>query len=142
MFKKILVPLDGSSASEESLRRADAMLKGHPESTLIVLRVLELPAVSAWAPIDSVYAHEKEEQMVKEYLASVHKERLAKDYKVETLMHPGPVPAAAIVQVAKEHEADLVMMTSHGRSGFARLLLGSVTERVIRSAECSVMVVR
>ena len=52
------------------------------------------------------------------------------------------VPAEEIVQVAKEESADLIVMGTHGWSGFRHMLLGSVAERVLRAAACPVMVVR
>jgi nucleotide-binding universal stress UspA family protein len=51
-------------------------------------------------------------------------------------------PARAIVDYARDYAIDLIVMGTHGRSGFAHLLLGSVTERVVRTAECPVLTVR
>jgi nucleotide-binding universal stress UspA family protein len=51
-------------------------------------------------------------------------------------------PAEAIVHYAKEHNVDLVVMGTHGRRGFAHMVMGSVTERVVRTAPCPVLTVR
>ena len=51
-------------------------------------------------------------------------------------------PATAIVDYAEEHEIDLIVMGTHGRRGFAHLLLGSVAEQVVRTAKCPVLTVR
>jgi nucleotide-binding universal stress UspA family protein len=51
-------------------------------------------------------------------------------------------PARAIVDYARDNAINLIVMGTHGRSGFAHLLLGSVTERVVRTAECPVLTVR
>jgi nucleotide-binding universal stress UspA family protein len=51
-------------------------------------------------------------------------------------------PATAIVDYANEHDIDLIVMGTHGRRGFAHLLLGSVAEQVVRTAKCPVLTVR
>jgi nucleotide-binding universal stress UspA family protein len=63
-----------------------------------------------------------------------------KDVRISTLLAEGPA-AAAIVRAAKKQRVDLVVMGTHGRSGVRRLLMGSVADRVIRTASCPVLVV-
>jgi nucleotide-binding universal stress UspA family protein len=60
---------------------------------------------------------------------------------VETLVVWGN-PAAAICRIAKEREIDLIVMSTHGRTGLAHLFIGSVAERVVRHAPCSVLIIR
>jgi universal stress protein A len=72
-------------------------------------------------------------------------ERLGKKYagrgaKIDTQLVEG-VPYAEIVRIAKELPADLIVMGTHGRGGLSHLLLGSVAERVVRTAECPVLTV-
>ena len=61
-------------------------------------------------------------------------------HEVESLVVEG-APANEIVRVAKEHHADLIVIGSHGRGGLSRAILGSVADRVMRTAHCPVMVV-
>ena len=60
---------------------------------------------------------------------------------VEPVLHPGP-PAETIVWYAREHDCDLIVMGTHGRTALKHLLLGSVAEKVVRRAHCPVMTVR
>jgi len=63
-----------------------------------------------------------------------------KSVRISTLLAEGP-PSAAIVRAAKKNRVDLVVMGTHGRTGVQRLLMGSVADRVIRTASCPVLVV-
>ena len=63
-----------------------------------------------------------------------------KDVRISTLLAEGSA-AAAIVRAAKKNRVDLVVMGTHGRTGVRRLLMGSVADRVIRTASCPVLVV-
>ena len=63
-----------------------------------------------------------------------------KSVRISTLLAEGPA-AAAIVRTAKKNRVDLVVMGTHGRTGVRRLLMGSVADRVIRTASCPVLVV-
>lgn len=65
-----------------------------------------------------------------------------KGSETETIVLSHPNPAHAICDFAGEHEVDLIVVGSHGRTGSARLLLGSVAEKVVRTAPCSVLVAR
>lgn len=140
MYKKILVPLDGSSESEKALGAAKAMLLEAQVGELLILRVLENPAGRSWTSVDVLRVSEEEKQSVVQYLENI-KSKL--DFpSVELLTHPGPSPAQAIADVAKEHNVDLIAMTCHGRSALHQFILGSQTERTLRLAQCSVLVVR
>jgi nucleotide-binding universal stress UspA family protein len=63
-----------------------------------------------------------------------------KGVRISMLLAQGPA-AAAIVQAAKKNRVDLVVMGTHGRTGVRRLLMGSVADRVIRTASCPVLIV-
>ncbi len=66
---------------------------------------------------------------------------VSRDRGEEAVLLTGPV-AASIVDDARTHAVDLILMATHGRGGMAHLLLGSVAERVVRTAPCPVMTVR
>jgi nucleotide-binding universal stress UspA family protein len=136
--RRILIPLDGSAMAEAAIPEAVQMARGGPY-TLMLVRVASariLPGadvVGDW--VEAV--HEAEQ-----YLASVRremeKERVG---PIETYVWQGPA-APAILDMARVHEADLIVMTSHGRSGIARLILGSVAEAVIRGSRVPILLVR
>lgn len=130
MAKTILIPLDGSDASESCVYEATKFLDR--DGTLLLVRVLELPELTAWAPVDSLSVLDAEEATVKDYLRTVRERWEEKGFKVKTLVHPGPNAAVSIVDTAGRESADLIVMSSHGRTGLARLFLGSVAEKVVR----------
>ncbi len=142
MYKKILVPLDGSPESEKALPRAAELLDPNQESVLFLLRVLEIPSVSSWTSTNLIRAHDEEEKAVQEYLDSVEVPGLPASATLDLVSHPGPSPAQAIADVAEEQGVDLIVMTCQGRSGFRQFLLGSQTEKTLRLAKGSVLVVR
>lgn len=146
MFTKILVPLDGSELSERALQPALA-LANKPGAQLTVLRVPLSPTgwdrgiegidpfVEAWA--EQRYAAERDQ--AHEYLAKIKSLYSKPELIVETLAPEGDV-ARAIMEVAAG--CDLIVMSTHGYSGLARWMMGSVTEKVMSSATCPVMVIR
>jgi universal stress protein A len=77
----------------------------------------------------------------KEKLSLVTEETLAKGLKAQSILRVGS-PYEEIVSVAKTMEADLIVIGSHGKRGFGRLLLGSTTERVLQHSPCAVLVVK
>ena len=140
MYKKILVPLDGSEESEKALPAAQALLAEVAGGEILVLRVLDIPTSSYWTSHNVLAAHETEKAAVQAYLDGI-KARLEHP-RVELLIHNGPSPAQAISDVASERGVDLIAMTCHGRSALHQFILGSQTEKTLRLARCSVLVVR
>ena len=135
MFNKILVPLDGSTLAEAALWRAVELADG---GTLSLLRAAEAHSLPGADMIDAQVTAVREAE---EYLAPVAR-RLADRglKKVETHVWYGPA-AAAIVEAA-EKKADMIVMSTHGRSGLGRLILGSVAESVLRGTRTPILVVR
>jgi nucleotide-binding universal stress UspA family protein len=136
--RRILIPLDGSTTAEAAIPEAVQMAGGGPY-TLLLLRVAHariLPGADVVG--DWVEAVREAEQ----YLASVRKDLEKKRIgPIETYVWQGPA-AAAIIDMARVHTADLIVMTSHGRSGISRLVLGSVAEAVIRGSRLPILLVR
>jgi nucleotide-binding universal stress UspA family protein len=84
---------------------------------------------------------EKAETETKEHLDSVKKRAEKEAISCETIVHQGEEPYRFIVDEAKKIKADMIVMGSHGRTGIKRLMMGSVTARVIGHAPCKVLVV-
>jgi len=136
-FKTILVPLDGSTLAEGALTQAAALAKDGAQ--VILLRAAEAHTL----PIsDATEAQVKVVREAEEYLEGV-KARLATAgvTRVETSVWYGP-PAEAIVEAARFRNADLIVMSSHGRSGLGRLVLGSVAESVLRGTKTAILLIR
>lgn len=138
MYERILVPTDGSTDAENALSHA-AELAAAFDATLHGLYVVDLDrygSVGSFDPLDK-----RLEGIGREALATV--ERVAADHGVEavTELREGSVHRQ-INDYAADHGIDVIVMGPRGRSTFDRLLVGSVTERVVRTADRPVVVVR
>lgn len=141
--KKILCPTDFSDCARDALQDA-ADLAELTGATLAVLHVYQNPAyvmpVGAYLEPAASALSDLRDGLVDE-LAKLTEPLEAKGLQVETLLLEG-VPYQEIVDHAKKWGADLIVMGTHGRSGFQRALIGSVAERVVRLAHCPVFVSR
>jgi nucleotide-binding universal stress UspA family protein len=135
---KILVPLDGSTLAEAALRKA-LDLAGDEGVTISLLRATEAYSRLGADPVDAQVMAVREAE---EYLAAVVRRLKRRGRtRVETHVWYGPA-AAAIVEAAATQKADLIVMSTHGRSGLGRLILGSVTESVLRGTTVPILIVR
>lgn len=135
--KKILVPLDGSSLAEVAIDTAISLAVG--PFTFVLIRAAEAHPLPSVDPTESQVAvtHEAEE-----YLASVRDGLGKRGFTdVDTSVWYGAA-APAIIEAARLKKADLIVMSSHGRSGLGRLMLGSVAESVLHGTTVPVCIVR
>jgi len=144
MFSRILVPLDFSAPSDAALEYARTVATRFGAS-LQLLHVAEDPYRSPYSA--EVYVPEVE-GLRDEILADVTgrlKDRLRssdiRDLGATANAVVG-TPASSIVEYAGAHDIDLIVMGTHGRGGMSHLLMGSVAERVVRTAPCPVLTVR
>lgn len=141
-MKRILCPIDFSDGSRRALDHAFALARWYGAS-ITALHVSALPTVPyAAGPVvlePVVGAHPNLEEVRALVLKFVGTES-APGVPVEALVREGRA-ADQILAVAGELAVDLCVLGTHGRSGFERLLLGSVAERVLRKAQCAVMTV-
>jgi nucleotide-binding universal stress UspA family protein len=135
---KILVPLDGSEMAEAAIPPALEMAKaGSP--LLILMRAADARVLPGTDAIDAQVQAVREAE---EYLAAV-KAKLEKTGAkgIETHVWYGPA-APAIVEAAKVQKVDLIVMSTHGRSGLGRIIFGSVAESVLRGTRAPILLVR
>ena len=142
MYRRILVPLDGSSMAERVL---PFIVQIASPLDLEVLLVRVMPPIAPHAiegttyfTVDDVAARLTE---AREYLAPLAADLRARGVRATTDARHGE-PVREIAAAAREHEADMIAMTTHGRSGVRRLLFGSVAEAVLREAEIPVLMMR
>ncbi len=145
VIKRILVPIDFSPPSAHALTYA-AKLARSVHAGLIVLHVVDqtyLADTVALRRANPRFAELLEEQwrVAQSELLRVRARQQRAGRHVRTLLRRGP-PAPTIVNTAKREDADLIVMATHGRTGMAHLLIGSVAERVVRTATCAVLTVR
>jgi nucleotide-binding universal stress UspA family protein len=141
----VLIATDGSDLSVTAARRGCALL-ARPDRVTLVTVLTEVPGDDAGGFEGSVYTAEEQERLWDAELQDAGAElaRTAAALSagtVEKRIELGE-PAAAICRVADELNVDAIVIGSHGRSGISRLLLGSTSEHVVRSAPCPVLVVR
>ncbi len=143
MYQKILVPLDGSKLAEQAVPYATELCKGNTEVTL--LQVVHLPLPLAAPDVSMAVPMPDPQELQKEaldYLENIAKELRQEGINIKTAVVEQDVTADAIVKYAKDHAIDLIVMTTHGRSGFSRLVFGSVAESVVRQTPCPVLLIR
>lgn len=140
LYQRVLVPTDGSPETRSVLEHAAALAVVHGATLhgLYVLNTASYASVSmdaSWEGVSDMLRQEGESAL--ETVRAVAGERVP----VETALRSGS-PSREIVRYAEAEDCDLIVMGTHGRGGIDRLLLGSVAERVVRSASVPVMTVR
>jgi nucleotide-binding universal stress UspA family protein len=134
--KNVLVPLDGSKVGEAVL--PEAVELAHAGSSLVLLRAAEARSVLG----DPIVAQTDVVREAEQYLAGVAERlRRAGVRDLDTSVWYGPA-AESIVDAAKARHVDLILMSSHGRTGVGRLLLGSVAETVLRGTTIPILLIR
>jgi nucleotide-binding universal stress UspA family protein len=141
MYKKILVPLDGSPLAEEVLPHAEALAKSEG-AEIILLRVAVTPARYLFAhnPAEGNNIIKMIEKEAKDYMKAEVSKLQDEGIKVTGVTRDGAAPDT-ILEVAEETNADVIAMSTHGRSGVQRWLMGSVAEKVVHHAHIPVMLI-
>ncbi len=134
MFKRILVPLDGSPLSERALEPTLAL----SQQTRAELLLVRVPTADTLSFAVSEAKQSELTQDVLVYLETIRKSHEQPQFKIRTQVLDGDV-ASAIVDTARNEQVDLIVMSTHGYSGLTRWVLGSVTEKVLRTASCPVI---
>jgi nucleotide-binding universal stress UspA family protein len=149
MYKRILVPLDGSKLAECALPYAEALAKGCDTEKVILVSVTErVQGYRAFEDYDQPLgqrlapeAYGKKETQAQKYLSRIAKAMEAKGIKVDTEVLLGD-PAEEIIIYAKHPGCDVIIISSHGRSGVSRWTHGSVADRVFRGSPVPVLMVK
>jgi nucleotide-binding universal stress UspA family protein len=143
MYKRLLVPLDGSTLAESALVHA-RLLAQQFKCELLLLRVVVSPyAIAAPDLILAGYdaGNESFVEAAAAYLRTVADTLQAEGLVVSVHTCEGPV-AESILEHAAEHRADMIIMSTHGRGGVSRWVYGSVADRVLQAAACPVLLIR
>ncbi|AIS32606.1 MULTISPECIES: universal stress protein [Methanobacterium] len=147
MYNKILLPTDGSKFAEKAAEHA-IWIASKSGAEIIVLNVIEtsslvgLPAEDLIVRIKEMLKEEGRRSLerISEMVTEEEKELKIEDIKVTLKTEEGS-PAEAILKTVEKEDVDLVVMGTSGKHGLDRFLLGSVTEKVVRSAKCPVLAV-
>ena len=135
-FKRIICSTDLSDLSNQSVHYG-ASLARRFESLLILCHIIDLPVVSVHGAAYT-YPHEYIEGLKEEALEKFGALLNDSEINWRPAVISGPV-ASSICNLAESEKADLVIAATHGRSGLKRWILGSVTERLIRTVPCPLM---
>lgn len=158
-YQKILLPLDGSEVAAQALPHAEALAACH-KAKLILLEIVEDPTrfvvaapgaslvgagssgplgVGAYLPDEEAHnrAMDEAKRSLEEMAASLRHRKITAEADIDT-----GDPAECIVDYAAEHNVDLIVMSTHGRTGIQRWAYGSVATKVLQAAACPVLIVR
>jgi nucleotide-binding universal stress UspA family protein len=144
MYKRILVPLDGSKRAETILPHVEQLAQRF-EAEVIFLRVVEPPPLMVTPGQPDMTLHQQEvEQRTQEaelYLKAIEGEFQQLGINARIELGQGPV-VEAIIAAAAQHEIDLIALASHGRSGLAQVFYGSVAAGVLHRVDRPLLLVR
>lgn len=145
MYKEILVTLDGSKLAEAAIPHARELAKAF-DADITLLSIIEpigiSPQPGVVGPVVSVAMNiEEEVENTGQYLEDIANQLEAEGLEVKRIVREGD-PASQICDYAHENDIDLIVMSTHGRSGIQRWVYGSVADRVLRNAEVPVLLIR
>ena len=148
MYKKILVPMDGSELAESVLPHVKAISGGCSVNEVVLIRIIEPIVIPHSAMIKSIMRDSDLEQVEhdREKAANEYLDRVIAGMDlgvsdVNKVVLKGQV-AETIGKYAEDNGVDLIVISTHGRSGITRWVMGSVAERVLRSSCVPVLMVR
>jgi nucleotide-binding universal stress UspA family protein len=142
MYKKILVPLDGSELAKKALDEAEKLAKCS-EAEIILFQVVPfMPIYGSPELVTPLIVDEKQKELAQKDLTNLAEELRKREFKVTTMVRTGQQVALEIIDFAKESGTDLIVMCTHGRSGITRWMLGSVAHKVLAHAETPILLIR
>jgi universal stress protein A len=139
-FRTVLCPTDFSAASYHALEYALRFAQG-ADGVLILAHVIHVPAGDLLTGESYTLNFKEAQEHVAERLREVQANQL-QNYPRSDLVSVIGDPAEEITALAKSRAADLIIMSTHGRSGLSHLVMGSVAEQILRHAPCPVFIVR
>ncbi len=144
MYQHIVVPLDGSKWSESAIPRAVELARVH-DAELVLLHVYQSKAgdyAGQWALAGQQQIADQPVEQMREQLLALRNRLRQEGLKAREVLIRGNNPAQAICEfVESEDGISMVVMSTHGRTGLARWLIGSVAQQVIKNARCPVSLV-
>ena len=142
MYKKILVPLDGSELAKMALDQAEKLAKTFDSEIILFQVVPFMPIYGSPELVTPLIVDEKQKEAAERYLANLSEELKKRGLRVAATVRTGQQVAVEIIDFAKEVGADLIIMCTHGRSGISRWVMGSVALKVLTRAETPILLIR
>jgi len=144
MFKRILVPTDGSDLASKAISTALGMARIHGAQlyTISVKEPFPYSAVSEMQPTPPQEFFDAQERIARERVNAALAAAKSAEVQCEATTVEALHPWEAIIEHATAHQCDLIVMSSHGRRGVSALLLGSETQKVLTHCKVPVLIVR
>ncbi len=142
MYKKILVPLDGSELARKGLEEAEKLAQIFGAEIVLFQVVPFMPIYGSPELVTPLIVDEKQKEAAEKYLVTLTEELRQKGFKANATVKTGQQVAVEIIDFAKESGVDLIVMCTHGRSGITRWVLGSVALKVLTRAETPILLIR
>ncbi|MEW6375538.1 MAG: universal stress protein [Thermodesulfobacteriota bacterium] len=142
MYKKILVPLDGSELAKKALDQAEKLAKTFDAEIILFQVVPFMPIYGSPELVTPLIVDEKQKESAEKYLASIAEELKKQGLKVTAIVKTGQQVALEIIDFSKESGVDLIVMCTHGRSGITRWMLGSVALKLLTRGETHILLIR
>ena len=139
-FGKILIPTDFSESAENASLYALSLAEKYG-SKIYVVHVIEPFTYTSDLGIDMGDQYQVMEATAKRFLDDIVTSIKEKNIDVEGILLSGE-PFVEIIKYAKQEQVNLIIMSTHGRSGIEHMLLGSVAEKVVRKSPCPVLTVK
>ena len=144
MYQRILVPTDGSDLAAKAVSTAVNLAKqvGAKVFALSVKEPFPFNALSEYQPAPPADYYENQERLALQRVGAVEEACRGAGVSCQVSTMESGSPWEAIIDHARDHQCDLIVMGSHGRKGMAALLLGSETQKVLTHCKLPVLVVR
>lgn len=145
-FKKILCPIDFSEPSHQALKVASELALNFSAELTVIHVIPDIPRATTADPAAQAtqayrqYQHELEAES-KTLLARAIRDFVSPKLTARQIIETGDA-AHVVAKIAGEEDADLVVVSTHGRTGWRRFVFGSVAERIVRYAQCPVLVIQ
>ena len=140
-LKRILVPIDFSDCAKKALRYAIPLAQEHEAALTLLYVVPARYAVGEYGGFNYASLEAEMRASGDKQLAALAADEVRGEVPADTLIRSGS-PTTEIIAVAQTLPADLIVISTHGRTGLKHVVVGSVTEHVVRHAPCPVLVVR
>jgi nucleotide-binding universal stress UspA family protein len=142
MYKKILVPLDGSELAKKALGQAEKLAQTFGSEIILFQVVPFMPIYGSPELVTPLIIDEKQKESVERYLLGLTEELKQRGIKASSAVKTGQQVAVEIIDFAKGNGVDLIIMSTHGRSGITRWVLGSTALKLLTRAETPILLLR
>ena len=141
MYKKILVPLDGSELAEKALDHAEKLAEAF-DAEIILFQVVPFMTIYGTPELMTPFIlDEKQKEEAESYLINLSGDLKKRGFKVTAKVKTGQHVAGEIIDFAKGRGVDLIVMCTHGHSGITLWVLGSVARKVLTRAETPILLI-